>query len=45
MSNISYEPVDLEAISAELTSLDEVMSKTDSKISDFCKQLNIAVPF
>ena len=39
------EPVDLEAVSNELKSLEGEMTETDKTISDFCKELNIKAPF
>ncbi|MCX5876923.1 MAG: type I restriction-modification system subunit M [Deltaproteobacteria bacterium] len=39
------EPVDLQAVSQELKSLDSAMRETDALISDFCKQLGIETPF
>ena len=39
------EPVDLEAVSNELQSLENDMTKTDKAISDFCSELNIKAPF
>jgi len=39
------EPVDLDAVAKDLIAIDEEMEQTDLKIADFCKQLNIAVPF
>jgi len=39
------EPVDLEAVSNELKSLESNMADTDKTISDFCKELNIKAPF
>ena len=39
------EPVDLEAVSNELQSLESDLAYTDKSISDFCKELNIKTPF
>ena len=39
------EPVDLEAVSNELQSLENDIVATDKIISDFCKELNIKTPF
>ena len=39
------EPVDLEAVSNELQSLESDISETDKTISDFCDELNIKPPF
>lgn len=39
------EPVDLEAVSNELHSLESDMSDTDKSIADFCNELNIKAPF
>ena len=39
------EPVDLEAVSNELQSLENDIVATDKTISDFCKELNIKTPF
>lgn len=39
------EQVDLEVVASELSALDQEISLTDSKIADFCKQLNISLPF
>jgi len=39
------EPIDLEAVSNELKSLENNISKTDKTISDFCDELNIKAPF
>ena len=39
------EPVDLEAVSNELKSLENDISDTDKTISDFCDELNIKPPF
>ena len=39
------EPVDLEAVSNELKSLENDISETDKTISDFCSELNIKAPF
>ena len=39
------EPVDLEAVSAELQSLENDISETDKTISGFCDELNIKPPF
>ena len=39
------EPVDLEAVSNELQSLEGHMADTDKSISDFCNELNIKAPF
>ena len=39
------ETVDLEAVSNELQSLENNISKTKKTISDFCKELNIKPPF
>ena len=39
------EPVDLEAVSNELQSLENDIADTDKTISDFCKELNIDTPF
>jgi type I restriction enzyme M protein len=39
------EPVDLEAVSNELKSLENDISDTDKTISDFCNELNIKPPF
>ena len=39
------EPVDLETVSNELKSLENIISETDKTISDFCDELNIKPPF
>ena len=39
------EPVDLDAVSKELQSLENKIQSTDNVIADFCKQLNISTPF
>ena len=39
------EPVDLDAVSAQLKALDGDMAATDKTIENFCKQLNIQTPF
>lgn len=39
------ERVDLEAVAKELEALDGEIKATDEKIADFCKQLNISLPF
>lgn len=39
------EPIDLDEVSHELKSLEEVISKVDTTIADFCQQLNIERPF
>ena len=39
------EPVDLDAVSEELKSLDQDISETDKTISDFCEELGIKAPF
>ena len=39
------EPVDIKAVAKELKKLDTKIEKTDTKIADFCKQLNIPTPF
>ena len=39
------EPVNLEAVSNELQSLENDIADTDKTISDFCKELNIDTPF
>ena len=39
------EPVDLDAVSEKLKSLDQDISETDKTISDFCKELGIKAPF
>jgi type I restriction enzyme M protein len=39
------EPVDLQAVSQELKSLDKDMQKSDKEITDYCKQLGIDTPF
>jgi len=38
-------PVDLQAVSQELKTLDKEMKKTDSVIANYCKQLGIDTPF
>ena len=39
------EPVDLEAVSNELQSIENDISETDETISGFCDELNIKPPF
>ena len=39
------EPVDLEAVSNELQSLESDIANTDKTIADFCNELNIKAPF
>ena len=39
------EPIDLEAVSNELKSLENEITDTDKTISDFCDELNIKAPF
>lgn len=39
------EPVDLEAVSAELKALEKEIAATDKTIAEFCKELNISTPF
>ena len=39
------EPVDIEAVAAELQSLEGAMQKTDATIAGFCKELGIPSPF
>ena len=39
------EPVNLELVSKELKSIDKELLETNSKISSFCKELNIQTPF
>jgi type I restriction enzyme M protein len=39
------EPVDLDAVSNELKSLENEITDTDKTISDFCDELNIKTPF
>ena len=39
------EPVDLQAVSAEIKALDTEMQKTDKVIADYCMQLGIETPF
>ncbi len=39
------ERVDLEAVAQELEALDGDIKATDEKIADFCRQLNISLPF
>tara|TARA_B100001250_G_scaffold368102_1_gene350565 strand:+ start:160 stop:1728 length:1569 start_codon:yes stop_codon:yes gene_type:complete len=39
------EPVDLEAVSNELTSIEGEIAGTDKTIKDFCNELNIKAPF
>lgn len=39
------EPVDLDAVSAELKTLEVDMKTTDESIAKFCDELNIATPF
>ena len=39
------EPVDLDAVSEELKSLDQDILETDKTISDFCEELGIKAPF
>ena len=39
------EPVDLEAVSNKLQSIENDISETDKTISDFCGELNIKPPF
>ncbi len=39
------EPVDLEAVSAELKALDEELARTNETIKQYCDELGIATPF
>ena len=39
------EPIDLEAVSNELKSLENEITETNKTISDFCNELNIKAPF
>ncbi|MCC6187014.1 MAG: type I restriction-modification system subunit M, partial [Chitinophagaceae bacterium] len=39
------ESIDLDAIAAELQSIEKSIKSTDETIADFCKQLNISTPF
>ena len=39
------EPVDLDAVSAELKAIDTDMAETDDTIASFCDELSIAKPF
>lgn len=39
------EPIDLNAVSKELKSLETDIATTDQTIADFCQQLNISTPF
>jgi len=39
------EPIDIVAITKELTDLEIEIKQTDNTIADFCKQLNIPTPF
>jgi len=39
------EPVDLQAVSAELKNLDKVIQESDTTIAEYCKQLGIVPPF
>ena len=39
------EPIDLNAVSSELKSLESDIIETDKSISDFCEELNIKPPF
>lgn len=39
------EPVDLEAVSAELKTLEEQLTETNKTIAKFCAELNIPTPF
>ncbi len=39
------EPVDLQAVSAEIKKLDQEMLETDTTIGEYCKQLGIETPF
>jgi type I restriction enzyme M protein len=39
------EPIDLEAVSNELKTLEEDMKTTDDKIAEYCRELNISKPF
>lgn len=39
------EPVDLDAVAAEIKKIDENMKAIDTKIGEFCKELGIASPF
>jgi type I restriction enzyme M protein len=39
------EPVDLSAVSAELTQLNADMTRTNAEIADFCRELGIDTPF
>jgi len=39
------EPVDINAVAAELKDLEQEMTETDAEIADFCKQLGIEQPF
>lgn len=39
------EPVDLEAVTQELATLEDQMAETDKTISGFCEELGIASPF
>ena len=39
------DPIDLDAVSAELVKVAEALEATDKTIADFCAQLNIKTPF
>ena len=39
------EPVDLQAVSDELKTLEKHMRETDAVIADYCNQLGIDAPF
>ncbi len=39
------EPVELQAVSGELKTLEKEMQETDAEIADYCKQLGIQTPF
>ena len=39
------EEIDLNIVAQEIKAIDIQMQATDSKIADFCKQLNIPTPF
>ena len=39
------DPVDIEAVSKDLVSLEKDLKTADSTIADFCKQLGISTPF
>ena len=39
------EPVDIEAVAAELKALETEITETDKTIAGFCRELNISIPF